>query len=94
MDSTKSIIRACETVRNMGMQWEDLKLTTTGLDYGWPTLEKKSEQDEQSMIYSEEIKEQRGGRGRELEDCFWVNACRVLPLPMVNFMFKTFLSSY
>jgi hypothetical protein len=46
-----------------------------------------------NMIYSEEITEQRGGRGRKLEDCFWVNACRVL-LPMVNFMFKTFLYSY
>lgn len=45
MDTTKSIIRACETVRNMGMQWEDLKLTTTGLDY-WATLEKEIEQDE------------------------------------------------
>jgi len=47
MDPTKSIIRACETVRNMGMQWEDLKLTRTSLDYWWPTLEKESEQDEQ-----------------------------------------------
>lgn len=70
------------------MQWEDLKLMTTGLDYWWPTLEKESEQDERYDLQRRD-KKQRGGRGRELEDCFWVNACRVLPLPMVNFMFKT-----